>query len=153
MSNVFAFRPGHSIRGVDPQQVGEELERIRSTSGELTPAHVVEAARSEDSPLHSAFEWDDTQAAQNYRLAQARRVLGSVRVVNGPTQTIVPAFVSVRKPEKGRTWIPTVDAMSDEQLRARVLDDIRQFIESLERRYAHFAEVASVLANVKQAVG
>ena len=29
---------------------------------------VVEAARPEDAPLHSYFEWDDTEAARRYRL-------------------------------------------------------------------------------------
>ena len=40
--------------------------------GRITPEMVVDAARDPNSPLHSAFTWDDAQAAHEHRLAQAR---------------------------------------------------------------------------------
>ena len=43
--------------------------------GRVTPEIVVEAARDPASPLHSAFTWDDAQAAHEHRLAQARVLL------------------------------------------------------------------------------
>lgn len=152
MSSVFDFRRGHSIRGLDPQQVGDELERIRSENGILTPDAVVEAAKAGDSPLHGAFTWSDSEAAHKHRLNQARQLIVSIRVVNSPIRTPVPAYVSVRTPEKGRSYMPTVDALTDEQMKARVLDEVRAFVESLERRYAAFAEVADMLAGLRQKV-
>ena len=150
--NVYNFRPGHSLKNIDPQAAGLELERIRSTQGKLTADNVLDAAKDVESPLHEAFEWDDTEAARQHRLAQARRLIVSVRVINSPMQTNVPAFVSVRTPKEGRQYIPTVEAMNDEQLRARVLSEIRQFIEGIERRYAHFQEVSDIVAGLRQQV-
>lgn len=103
--------------------------------------------------MHAAFEWDDEAAAQQHRLAQARRLIVSVRVVNGPVQAPIPAFVSVRTPERGREYLPTVEALSAEQIRARVLDEIAQFVESLQRRYGAFKEAADLLAKLKQQAG
>jgi hypothetical protein len=153
VANAFAFRPNRSIKNIDPQTTGQELERIRSERGQLTPEDVVEAASDDDSPLHPAFEWDDSSAAHQHRLAQARRLIVSVRVVNSPAQSRVPAFVSVRTPDRGRTYMPTVEALTDEQIRVRVLLEVRTFIESLERRYAHFAEAAEILSRLKQQAG
>lgn len=36
--------------------------------GRLTPAEVLEEARNPESPLHDQFTWDDTEAAEKYRL-------------------------------------------------------------------------------------
>lgn len=152
MANVYDFRPGRSIKGLSPQVLGEELERIRSARGSLTRAIVLEEATPPDSPLHVAFPWDDAQAAHEHRLQLAGRLVTSVRVLNSPVAQAPPAFVSVRTPDKGRSYVPTVEAMSDEELRVRVLAEARQFIESLERRYAHFQGIADVLGRLKQQV-
>lgn len=153
MPNVFDFRPGRSIKNVSPQAVGAELERIRATKGTLIPADVLEAAKAEDSPLHNAFEWDDTAAAHQHRLNQARRLIVSIRILNSPVGKPTTAFVSVKTPSKGREYVPTVEAMTDDELRERVLAEVRTFIESLERRYAHFQEVSDLLGGLKKAAG
>lgn len=59
--------------------VKKELLRIRKQHrGKLLPAHVVEAAKSKESPLHNHFQWDDTEAAHQYRLWQARQLISVV---------------------------------------------------------------------------
>ncbi len=153
MSNKYDFRSGRSIKNVNPQAVGEELEKLRSEHGQLTPAVVVDAAKDPESPLHAAFEWDTEAAAQQYLLQQARRLIVSIRILNAPTAKPTIAYVSVKVPEVGRSYVPTVEAMTDENLRVRVLTEIRTFLESIERRYAHFAEVATLLAPLRSSVG
>lgn len=150
MSRVFDFRPGLAVKNLTPAAIGQELARIREQRGALTPLAVVEAARAKKNPLHAAFEWDDSAAAHQYRLTQARRLIVSVRVIEPEQEANVPAFVSVRVPDTGRQYLPTVEALSDEQLRARVLQEVRQFIESVERRYRHFAELAGLLAGLRE---
>lgn len=48
--------------------------------GKLTARILLEAATPDTHPLHVLFEWDDTTAAQNYRLEQARRLIRSCKV-------------------------------------------------------------------------
>lgn len=148
--NVYDFRSGRSIKNVNAQAVGEELDRIRKDKGVLTPAEVLDAAADPASPLHAAFEWDDHAAAQQHRLNQARRLIVSIRVINAPTAKPMVAFVSVKTPDKGRNYVPSAEAMSDDEMKARVLNEIRTFIESMERRYAHFAEVGELLERLKK---
>lgn len=153
MANVFDFRPGRSLKNVNPQEVGEELERLQKENGSLTPAIVLEAAADPESPLHNGFEWDDTAAANHHRLNQARRLIVSIRVLNSPTARATVDFVSVKTPDKGREYVPITEALSTEELRARVMAEARQAIEALERRYAHFEGIADMLASLKKNVG
>ncbi len=152
MASVYDFRPGRSIKGVNPQAVGQELERIRAERGKLVPEDVLEVATDPASPLHGAFEWDDSEAARLHRLAEARKLIVSIRVLNPPTGKPMVAYLSVKTPDVGRTYMPTVEAMNDEELLVRVLVEVRQALEAIERRYAHFAEVADLLQRLKSNV-
>lgn len=153
MAPVFDFRPGRALKGVNPQQVGVELERIRAEKGKLVAEDVLEAASDPESPLHEAFTWDDSAAAHQHRLTEARRLIVSIRVLNSPAGKPTIAFVSVKTPDVGRTYMPTTEAMSDDELKVRVLAEIRQALEGIERRYAHFAEVAELIGRLKKNVG
>ena len=67
--------------GIDAQEAGEELERIKQRDGTIVPAAVVDEARPEDAVLHPAFEWVDPVAAERYREIQARQLIKRVRVI------------------------------------------------------------------------
>lgn len=42
------------------------------------PEEIVDAAKHRESPIHDAFEWDDSVAATEYRKEQARELLRAV---------------------------------------------------------------------------
>ena len=61
------------IKGIykaDAQKVADEIGE-----GKVTPQEVLEKARDENSELHKCFEWDDSIAAEKYRLQQARQII------------------------------------------------------------------------------
>jgi len=59
--------------------IREELQALVS-NGRLNPEDVVEAARNPNSSLHTYFTWDDTEAAESYRLQEARALIRRVKV-------------------------------------------------------------------------
>lgn len=71
---VAKWREGFSglFRGADAQKVADEISAIGEAP---TAADIVDAARNEDSELHKCFEWDDSRAAELWRLKQARDVV------------------------------------------------------------------------------
>lgn len=78
--------------------VVRELKRIEKDNGVITPAIVVDSARSIRSPLHKCFEWNDDAAAVKYREWQARILIGCVKVSfkdEAGEDQIVRAFVNV----------------------------------------------------------
>lgn len=68
--------------------------------GKITPAMVVEDARSEESPLHEFFEWDLDRAAYAHWLDTARGMLQKVRIVVIEERCTVRVPAYVEDPEK-----------------------------------------------------
>lgn len=149
---IYRWKEGARM-AADAAKVGPELERIRIRhNGRLEPDWVVHEAKAEASPLHPLFEWNDTIAAQNYRVDQARGVIRSIEVVieDRPEQKPVRAFVSVVR-ENDRTYTSVQDAMSDPKLREQVLRAALAELEAWRRRYAELVELANVFAAIDEA--
>ncbi len=83
--------------------IADRLARItKRNHGVLTPDAVLEDAQDEDSPLHNQFTWDDSEAAHQWRLEQARVLIRSVRVEVQTESRTVSTVRYVRHPEAGR---------------------------------------------------
>ncbi len=138
---------------MDAQVAGEELERIRvRQNGRLDAKDVVEASRSEDAPLHGAFEWNDATAADAYRVDQARYLIRSIDVViqQAEETKAVRAFVSVKRDED-RSYTSLAHAMSDSQLRAQVVADALAELAAWRKRHAELVELAQIFSVIDQA--
>lgn len=68
---VATWKSGLGLFKADPQKVAEEIIAI---GDEATPAQILEKGRSEETELHKCFEWNDSIAAEKYRLSQARKI-------------------------------------------------------------------------------
>ena len=63
-------------------KIREELTRLRNLgNGLLTPRAVVDAAKDENSPMHSEFTWNVNKAADQYWLDQARTLISSYTII------------------------------------------------------------------------
>jgi len=82
--------------------VRDRLQALADESnGRLTPDAVVEDASDPDSPLHLYFEWNDTNAARQWRLEQARALIRSVQVVFRNSKETLTTVAYVRDPQAG----------------------------------------------------
>lgn len=61
------------------EAIKEEMKTL-IVDGVLDPQDVVHAARNPNSAMHGQFEWNDGEAAEAYRLQQARALIKRVRV-------------------------------------------------------------------------
>lgn len=52
-----------------------KIVELKKKYADLKPRELVEAARPKDSPIHDYFTWDNTEAAEKYRLMEAARYL------------------------------------------------------------------------------
>ncbi len=139
--------PTIEVNGV-PRAVAERLESLVRTdsSGEavLDADDVLAEAASLTSPLHSYFEWDDTEAAREYRRTQAQGLIRRVKITIIPADTSkqpvrVRAFVSTRDlKEAGGTphrYRTTVDVLRSPDKTAALESALRRDIESLRKKY------------------
>lgn len=139
----YDFRPGFAWKA-DPEEVGRTIEKLsKQTGGEVSPAMVVEEAKKKNSPLHNCFEWNNTKAAEKWRIHQARLLLGSI-VINfeySEAQTI-RAFLNIQTPEK-QTYSHIDSIINDEAKMQFVIDQ-------LKRKLALISEQLKTYENLKE---
>lgn len=132
----------------DADAVGKHLDLLRQRArGELTPKDVVEDARNPNSPLHPHFEWDDSEAAEQYRLQQARHLI----------RAVVAVFVSDEVPvtkQRAYVHVPDADAPHYREVRdALSAPDTRNMVlrralielHGWRRRYQDLAEFSELI--------
>ena len=133
----YTWRAGARINA-DAQKVGLELEKLqKKNKGKIKPADIVKAAKKPNSVLHEIFDWDDTKAATEWRLSQARIMINSLRVdvvmVENPASeektSSVRAYVNVSS-EDDRYYTETAAALQDVDLKAQVLSAAKRKISS-----------------------
>lgn len=76
------------LYNADPEQIFKEINMI---GDQYTPEQVVEKAKDEATHLHSLFEWDDTVAAEKYRIIQAGKIIRALVYVPDVTEEEKPA--------------------------------------------------------------
>jgi hypothetical protein len=133
---VYGFRPGFRSRtGMTAERMAGELERIWEKNGQrLRPENVVEEARPPDSVLHDEFIWDDTEAANLYRLGQARSLIKCTFFTDkaGPIPEYVHVAVHHEKPH-GFYYQKTVVAVTrEDELRAAMSELFSKMTSLLE---------------------
>lgn len=153
---VYQWKGAAHVSHLDPNACGAVFEAL-DRAGRLTPACVVFEARSEQSPLHGGFEWDDARAADAHRLNQARHLLRAIVVVRDDVETnTVPirAFVTVtdEQAEKPQTVYTSMEAaLADPVKRAQILTRARKELQTWRERYhaiEEFADVFTVIDDV-----
>jgi hypothetical protein len=138
---------------IDAKAVGVALDALRKQcKGELTPQDVVDEARKPKSPLHSFFEWDESTAAEQHRLAQARGLIRSVIAIYvRKDEPAVRTKMFVHVPDEEPHYREASDALSHSKTRGLVLQRAWGELQSWRKRYAdlrEFAEVVEVIDEV-----
>jgi len=122
---------------------------VRDRNGqELTPEAVVVAASDPTSPAHHRFTWDDTAAARQWRLEEARRLIREVRItfVANDKPTTLRAFHSVRS-ASGRTVYEPTETIAADPVSAEMLSrQMRRDWLDFKRRWQDFNEFRLLIA-------
>ena len=124
--------------------IKQELEKLANKHGGiLKPEVVVAAARSEKSPLHDCFDWDDSSAAEKYRLWQARQLIVYVDVVEADREPY-QAYVSLSTDRKEGGYRFIHDVLNDDEYRAILLTDALNEMTIFKNKYHTLKELARV---------
>lgn len=128
---VYGWKEGARLRG-NAQKIGEELKKIKV----LTPENVVKKACNPDSELHKAFTWDDTAAAHQWRLQEARVVVNSIITIVDPESTEPITYRTYESVvvDKHRQYVPMSVWANDDNMREQVFGQIDQGIVELQRK-------------------
>ena len=120
--------------------------------GRVKPAALVRAAASETHPLHHRFTWDDTEAAHQHRLQEARSVLRLyVHIVN--VQPIRGKHHTGAVLTRGLLYDPREPSTSGYAKRSAVVEDPTRARGVLRRTVRSAITLLSPLADVAEACG
>ena len=159
MTRAWQFANGRSWP-VDAQEAGDELERIREENGgQLRPEGVLLAASDPESVLHPCFLWDESKAAQQYRLGQASNLIRSIRVLvirqdedtGEDMKEPVRAFIRVIPENADKAaYLPRAVVAQTPTLLNQAINDAISYLRYAESRLAEFRSLRKENDSIKQ---
>jgi len=130
------------------QRIGCEVEAMLSEEREVTPAGLLERASDPDNPLHPLFTWDERQAAEKYRLQEARHILNHLEIVVIRGEEVfrekalysLPVILLEEAEEEAarRRYVPLAEMKGNAELEALLKASAIKELESFWLRYEHF---------------
>lgn len=145
--------PSYAFSLATARLIKREMAKLRKRHGVVTPELLVEAARPPASPLHRFFEWNDSAAAEKFRLLQASHMVRRVMVMVETSTGLRPvrAFVSIRR-EGQRSYDELQVALGEPSSRDQFLNQLRMDLESVIRRYETYEFCAESIGLVRRAL-
>lgn len=143
------------VEEIQDTDVVEALKCIAKddADGLIQPEEVVKVAADEESPLHRFFEWDDTEAAHQYRLFQARKLITRVNVLvvdSGPA--MVNVKIATADGTRRQGYVPTERALADPDLRAQVMAEARHMMIHFRNKLRGFEQTQRVIAALDRTI-
>ena len=128
------------------EEIIGELRGIERKNGLISPHQVVQKARNPQSSMHQYFEWEDADAAESYRLFQARQLIKQVKVKYEGKE--ISAFHNVQvivadAPERGYVHLQTL--LSNEAMKEQVVQRAAAEIEYWQKKYEDYSELSGII--------
>lgn len=139
----------------EQQSTAEIIRELAAQNGgQITPELVLNAAKPKTSPLHSFFCWDNTKAANAYRLVQAQALIRRIKVtyLSHESRSVrVRAYVNIEpETEDGMDaetgiYLPVEDVMSTKSYRDQLLAQAKKDANTFKMKYASLIEVSAII--------
>ena len=135
---VATWRSGPCVFKADAQKVADEISSIGLS---VKPEEIVDKARDENTELHKCFEWDDTKAAEKYRVYQARQIVCHliVKEVDDEPQKQEVRFFYKTDSQEG--YKPTSYIMRNKDEYHKLLDRALTELKAFQRKYSTLKEL------------
>lgn len=152
MKRKFTPKERAHVSETAAQDIGEVIDEITETRGDgVDPddlaREILERARPEHSRIHGYFEWDNSRAADAYRLSQAKYYIRSIEVIPHPDAGDTPyrQVVVLPKEDGSSVYMRTEKVLANKEWREIYLDRAQRDIIGMQRRYSQLTELCAVL--------
>lgn len=139
-----------SVSGVFKADANKCYEEIQEIGEEVKPEQVLDKARDSESELHKCFDWDDSSAAEKYRLHQARLVINHLIVVKRDVEEEkepVQFRVMLKNDSaKESGYKQTLVMVRDEDEYKKLLEQAYRELHSFKQKYSCLSELAEIIA-------
>ena len=139
-----------SVSGVFKADANKCYEEIQEIGEEVKPEQVLDKARDEESELHKCFDWDDSSAAEKFRLYQARNVLNHLIVIKRDVEeeTEPIQFRVMLKNDNARDsgYKQTIVMVRDEDEYKKLLAQAYSELHAFKQKYSCLSELSKILS-------
>ena len=135
----------------DAEMVANEIAAIGDN---VTPQQIVDRAKDEDSELHKCFTWDDTMAAQKWRLEEARKVVQLLVIDRSQeieTEPPVRVFFKIGNTHD-EGYKQTVNILRNNDEYAALLKQALAELEAFQRKYRTLSELEPVFDAISEVI-
>lgn len=143
-----AWKSGCRI-SADAQKVADEILAIGSSA---TTAQILDKARDEQTELHKCFDWNDAEAAEKWRLQQARHIVCNL-VIKEKSETPRTEVRVFFKTDADSGYKPTVLIMQDKDEYRKLLDRALAELNSFRAKYKTLVELDGVFDAIDKVAG
>lgn len=133
----------------DAQKVADEILAIGESA---TTAQILDKARDEKTELHKCFDWNDAEAAEKWRLQQARHIVCNL-VIKETSDAPKPEVRVFFKTENDSGYKPTVLIMQDKDEYQKLLARALAELNSFRVKYKTLTELDGVFDVIAQLAG
>ena len=138
------------IKGIfqaDAQKVFEEIGETQ-----VTPEEVLAKARADvNSELHKCFEWDDSIAAEKYRLGQARQII-QMLVIKPKEVAPDPPVRVFQITSQTNVYQPCKMFLTQPNEYQKLLERAKAELRSFAERYKQLSELEDVLRAINEII-
>lgn len=142
---IATWRPGFGLFHADAQKVADE---IMAMGDEVSPAQILDKARDAGTELHKCFDWDDTSAAEKYRLCQARQIVHHLVVKTVSDEHEKPSVRLFHKSENTGGYKPITLVVRDQTEYEKLLERAMTELRAFKAKYHSLSELEEILALV-----
>ena len=139
---------GQNFKG-DPKKVYDEIQTLGSS---YTPKDILNLARDESTELHKCFEWDDTKAAEKWRLHTARIICCSLKATVVREKKDALTIRLIQHDGEAKAYKPVTFTVRNEDEYGRLLKQAKAELAAFKKRYKNIVELASVIDEIDRIV-
>lgn len=132
---------GKCLYHADAQKVADEIMEIGDNA---RPDQILEKGRDENTELHKCFTWNDQEAAEKWRLHQARHIVDCLIIEQTVNNENVPEVRFFHKNDNGG-YKPTTYIFTKADEHAKLLQAAYAELAAFKRKYAGLQELDYIL--------
>lgn len=136
---------------VSAEVAASEIEKVKNSlhKDNIEPKDLLDASRADNAPLHCCFEWNDSIAAEKFRVNQARHIISNIRVEviesdKAKEPITVRPYVNVSDGNDKGYFVSIQTALEKGDYRYQILKNAATDLTTFKKRYGAYNELFEV---------
>ena len=143
---------------VSAEVAAVEIDKIKDDLNKenIAPEYLLDASRAEKAPLHCCFEWNDSVAAEKYRVDQAKELIRAIRVEIikdvDKTPVVIRPFINVSDGNDKGYFVSIKTALENKDYRINIFNNAAEDLKTFKARYGMYSELFEVCTAIDKFV-